>query len=45
MTAARGGRAPLTELLASGDKVSVWYHKSGSTLHASDVRVMMKAAH
>ena len=45
MAAKRGGRAPLTELLASGDNVSVSYHKTGDTLHASDVRVVMKAAH
>lgn len=45
MAAKRGGRAPLTELLASGDNVSVSYHKTGDTLHASDVRVVLKAAH
>jgi hypothetical protein len=45
MTAKRGGRAPLTDLLASGDNVSVSYHKTGGTLHASDVRVVMRAAH
>jgi hypothetical protein len=45
MTAKRGGRAPLTDLLAGGDNVSVSYHKTGNTLHASDVRVVMRAAH
>jgi Domain of unknown function (DUF5666) len=45
MTAKRGGRAPLTDLLANGDNVSVSYHKTGGTLHASDVRVVMRAAH
>jgi hypothetical protein len=45
MTAKRGGRAPLTDLLASGDNVSVSYHKTGGTLHASDVRVVTRAAH
>jgi hypothetical protein len=45
MAAKRGGRAPLTQLLANGDNVSVSYHKTGDTLHASDVRVVMRAAH
>ena len=41
-TAAKGGRAPFRELVATGDKVSVSYHKIGDTLRASDVRVTMK---
>jgi hypothetical protein len=45
MAAKRGGRAPLTQLLANGDNVSVSYHKTGDTLHASDVRVVTRAAH
>jgi hypothetical protein len=43
-TAARGGRIVITELVATGDKVSVSYSKSGSSLHADDVRVTSKAA-
>lgn len=43
--AARGGKAPITELIASGDKVSVSYHKVGGALHASDVRITAKATH
>jgi hypothetical protein len=43
-SAASGGRAPFRDLVANGDKVSVSYHKSGETLRASDVRVMMKAS-
>lgn len=41
--APKGGKAPFAELIATGDKVSVSYHKTGSTLTASDVRVTMKA--
>jgi hypothetical protein len=44
-TAARGGRAPFTELIANGDTVSVSYYKTGNTLHVSDVRIVMRAAH
>jgi hypothetical protein len=44
-TAARGGRMPFTDLIASGDRVSVSYRKSGNTLYASDVQVIMRAAH
>jgi hypothetical protein len=43
--AANGGRARFNELVASGDHVTVSYHKAGGQLHASDVRVMMKAMH
>jgi len=43
--AARGGRLPFSQLVGSGDKVSVSYHKMDGALHASDVRVTMKAMH
>jgi hypothetical protein len=43
-TAASGGRAPLTELIAAGDKVRVTYRKEGSTLRASNVRVTAKGS-
>jgi len=43
--AAKGGRLPFSQLVGSGDKVSVSYHKTDGTLHASDVRVTMKAMH
>lgn len=41
--AANGGRVPFTQFVASGDHVSVGYHKLGDALIASDVRVTMKA--
>jgi hypothetical protein len=41
--AAKGGKAPFTDLIASGDQVSVAYHTMGNELHASDVRVTVKA--
>jgi len=41
--AARGGRAPFNELVTSGDHVVVSYQKVGGSLHASNVRVMLKA--
>jgi hypothetical protein len=43
--AAQGGRLPFSQLVGSGDKVSVSYHKLDGALHASDVRVTMKAMH
>ena len=43
--AAQGGRLPFSQLVGSGDKVSVSYHKMDGALHASDVRVTMKAMH
>jgi hypothetical protein len=43
--AAKGGMAPFTDLVANGDHVSISYHKTGSSLHASDVRVTMKGSH
>lgn len=44
-TAARrgGGRVPITDLVASGDTVTVTYHDAGGAMHASDVRVTVKA--
>jgi Domain of unknown function (DUF5666) len=42
--AARGGKIALTELVGTGDKVTVSSSKSGSTLHADDVRVTSRAA-
>jgi hypothetical protein len=41
-TAATGGKAQITTLVAAGDHVAVSYHKVGTTLHASDVRVTAK---
>ena len=40
--AAQGGRAPFSDLVAAGDKVSVSYHRTGEALHASAVRVTAK---
>jgi hypothetical protein len=42
--AAKGGKAPFTDLIAAGDKVSVSYHKAGNALQATDVRVTMKGS-
>jgi hypothetical protein len=43
---ASGGKAAFTDLIASGDKVSISYRLTNQgTLHASDVRLMMKAMH
>jgi hypothetical protein len=33
----------ITDLVATGDKVSVSFHDAGGTLHASEVRVTAKA--
>ena len=44
-TAAKGGRAPLSDLISAGDHVTVSYHKAGDELHASDVRVTTKGTH
>ena len=41
--AARGGKAPFREFVASGDHVSVSYHTWGNALLASDVHVTLKA--
>ena len=42
---ASGGKAPISALIAAGDRVSVSYQKLGNALHASDVHVTMKASH
>jgi hypothetical protein len=41
--AAKGGRAPFSDLVKSGDHVSVSYHVIGNGLVASDLRVTNKA--
>ena len=43
--AAQGGRLPFSQVVGSGDKVNVSYHKMDGALRASDVRVTMKATH
>jgi hypothetical protein len=43
-SAANGGKAPVTRLISTGDHVSVEYHKDGSALKASDIRVTVKAS-
>ena len=43
-TAAAGGRAPITDLVSTGDTVSVSYRGSGSTMQATSVRVTVKAS-
>ena len=40
-----GGKAPFAALVAGGDRVSVWYHKQGDLLVASEVHVTAKAKH
>lgn len=40
--AAKGGRAPFSDLVAVGDKVTVSYHQAGEGLQASAVRVIAK---
>ena len=42
--AAKGGRTAITDLVGSGDKVTVQFHDMGGTLHAAEVRVTAKAA-
>jgi hypothetical protein len=42
--AAAGGKTAITDLVGSGDRVSVTYHTTGNTLHAAEVRVTTKAA-
>jgi hypothetical protein len=42
--AARGGKVVATDLIKSGDTVNVSYSKTGDTLHASEIRVTVKAA-
>jgi hypothetical protein len=41
-TAPKGGKAPFSELISAGDRVSVSYHKAGDALQASAVRVTVK---
>jgi hypothetical protein len=41
--AASGGKGPVTSLVATGDHVSVSFDESAGTLHATDIRVTMKA--
>jgi hypothetical protein len=43
--ARKGGKAPCTDLVTSGDHVSVSFHQQGDALIASDVHVTMKATH
>ena len=43
-TAPTGGRGQLSELVKAGDTVSVSYHETGSTLHAAEIRVTVKAS-
>lgn len=43
-TAAAGGKTTITDFVANGDRVSVTYTDTSGTLHASSVRVTMKAA-
>ena len=43
-TVASGGRVAFEKLIATGDHVSVDYHKDGDALWASQVRVTMKVA-
>jgi Domain of unknown function (DUF5666) len=42
--AAKGGKIAITDLVATGDKVTVRFHDMGGTLHAAEVRVTTKAA-
>jgi hypothetical protein len=41
--AAKGGKDAITDLVKAGDKVSVSYQEAGSTLHADEIRVTVKA--
>ncbi|HYU79414.1 MAG TPA: DUF5666 domain-containing protein [Vicinamibacterales bacterium] len=41
-SAAKGGRMAITDYVSTGDRVTVSYHKMGSTLHAAEVRVRAK---
>ena len=42
--AAAGGKTAITEMVGTGDTVSVTYHQAGSVLHAAEVRVTAKGA-
>jgi hypothetical protein len=39
-SAAAGGKAPVTQLISAGDRVSISYHKTETALLASDVRIV-----
>jgi hypothetical protein len=41
--AAKGGRTSVTDMVATGDHVAVSYREVGDKLHASEIRVTMKA--
>ena len=38
----KGGKASITDLLSVGDKVTVTYQESGTTMHASKVELLAK---
>jgi hypothetical protein len=38
-----GGKAPITDLIKTGDNVTVTYHDMGGTLHAAQVHVVAAA--
>jgi hypothetical protein len=42
-SAAAGGKTVVTELVSTGDQVSVTYHAVGNALHAAEIRVTSKA--
>jgi len=42
---AKGGKMPFADIVTSGDRVNVSYHKKGDSLFASNVHVTMKATH
>jgi len=42
-SAAAGGKTAVTDLVGTGDRVSVSYHTTGNTLHAAEIRVTSKA--
>jgi hypothetical protein len=42
-SAAKGGKITITDVVSTGDKVSVTYHDMGGTMHAASVRVTSKS--
>jgi Domain of unknown function (DUF5666) len=42
--AAKGGKVSFTDHVGKGDRVTVQYHATGNTLHASEVRITQKAS-
>jgi len=40
--AAKGGRIAITDFVKTGDRVTVSYHKMGTSLHAAEVRVAQR---